>query len=259
MLRRAATSAVHAAWERACLYGAIGPDHPRAARFGAFGAGSLVAFPPGSVYNERWIRIGSGTMIGPWVTLSAGMAPGQHMLTDPVVAIGDRVVVGRGSHIVGHLRVEIGDDVQTGPYVYVTDQNHGYADPDVPIGTQVPHDAPVSIGSGSWLGAGVIVLPGSQIGRNVAIGAGSVVRGTIPDHSLAVGVPARVVRRYEPGTGWRAVASGPSADSRVAGTAGHGPADAGPADAGPADAGPADAGPADGWHGERGAGEPAGG
>ena len=208
LFRRTATSAIHGAWEWICLYGAIGPDHPRAARFGSFGAGSFVAFPPGSVYNERWIRIGSGAMIGPWVTLSAGMAPGQQMITDPVVAIGDRVVIGRGSHVVGHLCIEIGDDVQTGPYVYVTDQNHGYSDPDQPIGTQVPHDAPVVIGPGSWLGAGVIVLPGARIGRNVAVGAGSVVTGTLPDHCVAVGVPARVIKRYEPGSGWRAVRSG---------------------------------------------------
>src|SRR6185437_8526833 len=70
----------------------------------------------------------------------------------------------------------IGDDVFTGPYVYITDQNHGYADPDMPIGRQMPHNAAVRIGSGSWLGAGAVILPGACIGRNVVIAAGSVVR-----------------------------------------------------------------------------------
>lgn len=203
--RRLATTAIHGVWERACLYGAVGPSHPRAARFGAFGPGSLLAFPPGTIYNERWIHVGAGTTIGPWVSLSAGMAPGQHMVTDPVVAIGDRVLIGRGSHIVGHLHIAIGDDVQTGPYVYITDQNHGYEDPHSPIGTQWPKEAPVTIGAGSWLGAGVTVLPGARIGRNVAVGAGAVVVGELPDHSVAVGAPARVVRRYSPDGGWRAV------------------------------------------------------
>lgn len=202
--RHQVTSALHGAWEWACLYGAIGPDHPRAARFGAFGAGSLLAFPPGAVYNERYIRIGAGTTIGARVSLAAGMAPGQQMVTDPVVSIGDRVLIGRGSHIVGHLHIEIGDDVQTGPYVYITDQNHGYEDPDQPIGTQWPHEAPVVVGSGSWLGAGVVVVPGATIGRNVAVGAGSVVTGHLPDHCVAVGAPARVVKRYVPGQGWQA-------------------------------------------------------
>ncbi len=95
-------------------------------------------------------------MIGADVTLSAGFAPGQDLGPDPIVRIGDRVVLGRGSHVVGHRSIEIGDDVYTGPYVYVTDQNHVYADPDVPIGRQWPTEAPVRIGNGSWLGTGVV-------------------------------------------------------------------------------------------------------
>jgi acetyltransferase-like isoleucine patch superfamily enzyme len=185
-----------------CELGAIGPDHPRAKRFGAFGEGSILAFPLGALYNEHYIQIGSRTMIGPYVSLSAGMAPGQDMVTNPVVRIGDRTLIGRGSHIVGHFSVDIGDDIQTGPYVYITDQNHVYTDPDVPIGKQWPADVPVSIGSGSWLGTGVIVLPGANIGRNVVVGAGSVVTGDLPDHCVAVGSPARVVKLYEPGRGW---------------------------------------------------------
>ncbi len=185
-----------------CELGAIGPDHPRAKRFAAFGEGSILAFPLGALYNEHYIEIGSRTMVGPYVSLSAGMAPGQEMVTNPVVRIGDRTLIGRGSHIVGHFSIDIGDDIQTGPYVYITDQNHVYTDPDVPIGKQWPTDVPVSIGSGSWLGTGVIVLPGANIGRNVVVGAGSVVTGDLPDHCVAVGSPARVVKLYEPGRGW---------------------------------------------------------
>ena len=57
------------------------------------------------------------------------MVPGQRCVTDPVVRIGDRCLIGRGSGIVGHLAIDIGDDVWTGQYVYITDQNHGYDDP----------------------------------------------------------------------------------------------------------------------------------
>ena len=140
-------------------------------------------------------------MIGPYVSLSAGMAPGQEMVTDPVVRIGDRTMIGRGSHVVGHFSIDIGDDIQTGPYVYITDQNHVYEDPDMPIGLQWPKEASVSVGSGTWLGTGVVVLPGAQIGRNVVVGAGSVVIGELPDHCVAVGSPARVVKRYVDGRG----------------------------------------------------------
>jgi acetyltransferase-like isoleucine patch superfamily enzyme len=78
----------------------------------------------------------------------------------------------------------------------LTDQNHGYQDPDTPIGRQPPVNRPVTIGPGSWLGAGAIVLPGARIGRNVVIAAGSVVRGDVPDRCVVAGVPARIVRRH---------------------------------------------------------------
>ncbi|HEY2814841.1 MAG TPA: acyltransferase [Acidimicrobiales bacterium] len=179
--------------------GAVSPDDERGRRFGAMGPGSIISFPPGSVFGERWIRIGARTLIGPHVSLSAGMAPGQPMEHDPVIRIGDGCSIGRGCHIVGHRSIEIGDDVTFAPYVYVTDQNHVYADVDTPIGQQWPAEDPVTIGSGSWLGANVIVLPGSHIGRNVAVAAGSVVRGCLPDHCVAAGAPAAVVRRYTDG------------------------------------------------------------
>ena len=215
--RLAASVAIDTARTWVCELGAIGPDHPRARRFGAFGEGSLLAFPPGAVFNEQFIRIGARTMIGPYVSLSAGMAPGQAMVSDPVVSIGDRTLIGRGSHIVGHFCIEIGDDIQTGPYVYITDQNHVYDDPDVPIGQQWPVEASVFIGSGSWLGTGVVVLPGAHIGRNVVVGAGSVVNGELPDCCVAVGAPATVVKRYEPGVGW---SPADRADQKLAGSSG---------------------------------------
>ncbi|MGH8988842.1 MAG: acyltransferase [Acidimicrobiales bacterium] len=201
-LGRAAAETLRRTWEWAPFAASVGPDDARARRFAAFGEGSLLAFPTGTVYNERYVAVGAGTMIGPYVSLAAGMAPGQQMLTAPVVRIGDRCVIGRGSHIVGHWSIDIGDDVQTGPYVYVTDQNHGYEDPDEPIGRQQPLEASVSIGAGSWLGAHAVVLPGAQVGRHVVVAAGAVVRGWVPDHCVVAGVPARVVRRWSRSKGW---------------------------------------------------------
>ncbi len=192
--RRVANEVVHRGWEGAVELGAIGPDTRRGRRFGQFGPRSVICFPPTAIVNERYIHIGSGTVIGPNVTLSAGMVPGQQCMTDPVVRIGDRCLFGRGSGIVGHLSIEIGDDVWTGHHVYVTDQNHGYADLDRPISQQMMPERPVRIGAGSWLGHGTVVLPGATIGRHVVIGANSVVRGEIPDFVVAAGNPARVVK-----------------------------------------------------------------
>jgi acetyltransferase-like isoleucine patch superfamily enzyme len=199
---------VHWGWAAVQRAGVVTADTPAARRFAAFGSGSRVAFPPGSVFGERWIVIGTGTLIGASVTLSAGMVPGQDLGPVPVLRIGDRCVIGRGSHIVAHHSLTIGDEVFTGPYVYITDQNHSYADPDQPIGRQMPLNAAVLIGSGSWLGAGAVVLPGTHIGRNVVVAAGSVVRGTVPDRCVVAGVPARIVREYVPDGGWTGPFSG---------------------------------------------------
>ncbi len=194
--------AVHWGWREFQRAGLVTAETPAGRAFRRFGRGSIMAFPPGSVFGENGIEIGEDTLIGQQVSLSAGALPGQDLLQLTVLSIGDRCVIGRGSHIVAHESVEIGDDVWTGPYVYITDQNHGYEDPDTPIGRQFPVNRPVSIGSGSWLGAGAIVLPGASIGRNVVVAAGSVVRGTVPDHCVVAGVPARVVREYTV-AGWR--------------------------------------------------------
>ncbi|MFM8303592.1 MAG: acyltransferase [Actinomycetota bacterium] len=185
--------------------GSIGPDHRRARRFGAFGEGSAICFPVTALYGERYIRLGARTIVGPHCTLSAGVSPTHELDRDAAVVIGTGCLIGRGSGIVAHESIEIGDDVFTGHHVYITDANHGYEDPDVPIGRQFAAPRPVSIGAGSWIGHGAVVLPGSHIGAHVVIGAGAVVTGTIPDYSVAVGAPARVVRRYDPGDparGW---------------------------------------------------------
>ncbi len=58
------------------------------------------------------------------------------------------------------------------------------------------------IGAGSWLGHGALVLGGANIGEHVVVGAGAVVTGDLPDYSVAVGNPARVIRRYVADEGW---------------------------------------------------------
>ncbi len=189
---------VRLGWEWAGRWGSIGPHDRRGRRFGAFGDGSIICFPPSALFNERYISIGAATMIGPQVTLSAGMVPGQQCASETVVRIGDRCLIGKGSGIVGHLSIEIGDDVWTGHHVYITDQNHGYRDLSLPISRQAMPERPVRIGDGSWLGHGTVVLPGSTIGRHVVVGANSVVSGDLPDFSVAVGAPATVVRSYDP-------------------------------------------------------------
>ena len=205
-VERIAGDAIHAAWREITRLGAIGPRHRRARAFHTFGAGSMIAFPPTVLFGEGRIAIGCNSTIGPLASVSAGMPSQAGARGEPIIKIGDRCTLGKGIGIVGHERVELGDDIWTGHYVYVTDQNHGYEDLDLPIGVQMWKNEPVSIGDGSWLGHGAVVLPGSRIGRHVVVAAGAVVAGLqAPDNSVVAGVPARVVRRYVAGEGWVSV------------------------------------------------------
>ena len=224
--------AVHWSWRAMRQAGAVTAGTPAGRRFAAFGKGSVIDFPVGALFGEPWIVIGADTLVGTHVTLSAGMLPGQDLGAEPVLRIGDRCVIGRGSHIVAHQSIVIGDDVYTGPYVYITDQNHSYSDPDVPIGRQWPVNTATSIGPGTWLGAGAVVLPGADIGANVVVAAGSVVRGRIPDRCVVAGVPAKVIRCYVAGDGWtppRRTAPRPLAPGTMRDLPPDGLASAGPA------------------------------
>ncbi len=180
----------------------IGEEDRYAKTFHYFGSGAALLAPQGVIYNEGYLSIGDETMVGPNVCLTAGMGPGQTMLSNPVVRIGRKCIIGRGSHIIGHWSIELGDEIQTGPYVYITDQNHGYEDINAPVGWQATKEGAVKIGSGSWLGANVVILPGTTLGRNSVVAAGAVVRGEFPDHVVLGGIPARILRHYDEARGW---------------------------------------------------------
>jgi serine acetyltransferase len=201
--RRALATAIHRGWDWVCRHGEITPDAPARLRFRRLGEGTCISFPTGAIYGERWIEVGPHTLIAPYVTLTAGFVPGAYLGADTVVRIGAGCSIGRGNQIIGHHSIEIGDDVFTGPNVYVTDQNHTYRDPTMPIGRQWPENNPVVIGDGCWIGTGAIILPGTRLGRNVAVAGGAVVRGEFPDHCVVAGVPAKVVRTFDATDGWQ--------------------------------------------------------
>jgi serine acetyltransferase len=202
LARRLAQRAVHAALRFVDRAGEVVPGTPLADRFGSFGPGSCIDFPPATLLNVHAIHLGRDVLVGRQATLAAGYGVGDHRLGDRALVLGDGCVLGAGTTITAHERVELGDHVYTGQGVFITDASHGYQDPVTPIGRQFGRHEPVVVGAGSWLGHGAVVLPGSRIGRNVVVAAGAVVRGVVPDHAVVAGNPARVVRRLEPGRGW---------------------------------------------------------
>ncbi|MEP4078160.1 acyltransferase [Haloferula sp.] len=123
-----------------------------------------------------------------------GGSPGEA----EVITIGDKVSIAGHCTITACRKVVIEDEVLIARYVYISDHSHEFSSPNIPIKDQGIRDvAPVCIKQGAWLGQGVVVCPGVTIGKNAVIGANSVVRNDIPDHCIAVGAPARVVRKIE--------------------------------------------------------------
>lgn len=199
---RGVNRGVHAVWQWLDRAGEIVPGTRAAAAFGSFGAGSCIDFPPATLLNCRSIHLGSGVLVGRQATLSVGYGADDPNLPDRALVVGDRSILGARVSITAHSSITIGEAVFFGQSVFVTDASHGYQDPTRPIGQQFGTHQPVSIGDGSWIGHGVVILPGTRIGRNVVVAAGAVVRGEVEDYAVVAGNPARVVRRLEPDVGW---------------------------------------------------------
>jgi acetyltransferase-like isoleucine patch superfamily enzyme len=110
------------------------------------------------------------------------------------ITIGKRCFIGERSVIRGQGGVRIGDDVLLAPHVQILAIDHVVTTSRVPIMDQGIRGAGIVIEDGAWLGAGSIITDGVRIGRNAVVGAGAVVTRDVPDGTVAVGVPARVVR-----------------------------------------------------------------
>jgi virginiamycin A acetyltransferase len=112
------------------------------------------------------------------------------LLSKTGAIIDDHVYVGPGCHL-GLVHLERDVLLAAGVHVPSGAHLHGTDDPDTPIRDQPGRPVMVTIGAGSWIGSGAIVL--ADVGRNCVIGAGSVVTKPIPDNVVAVGNPARVI------------------------------------------------------------------
>ena len=113
--------------------------------------------------------------------------------------IGDCTSIGYRSHIFAAQLVRIGKHVLMANQVYISDNLHGFEDINSPIAWQpLTTPGPVIIEDHVWLGENVCVLPNVTIGKHSVIGSNSVVTKNIPPYSVAVGIPARVIKQYNP-------------------------------------------------------------
>jgi acetyltransferase-like isoleucine patch superfamily enzyme len=113
------------------------------------------------------------------------------------LSVGSNCEFGYNNHIASIESVMIGDSVLTANNVYISDNIHEYLDVNKPIIQQsIRFKGAVNVGDGAWIGENVCII-GASIGKNSVIGANSVVTRDVPDFCVAVGSPARVIRRFD--------------------------------------------------------------
>jgi acetyltransferase-like isoleucine patch superfamily enzyme len=110
------------------------------------------------------------------------------------VSIGKNTGINANAFIGGQGGIAIGDNVILGPGVMIFSENHVFADADTAIKDQGVSRVGVVIGNNCWVGAGVTILDGVNIGEGCVIAAGSVVTKSIPSNSIAKGIPAKVCK-----------------------------------------------------------------
>ena len=161
-------------------------------QFKHFGKKSRIDKPL-RVEGKRFIEIEDHVYVQPYTWLACQPLTG---CSNPILKLGKGAVIGNFNHIYATQSIVIEDYVLTADKVYISDNLHGYSDPNVPIVQQpIKQIGEVRIGEGSWLGENVCVI-GASIGKHCTIGANSVVTHDIPDYSVAVGAPARVIKQY---------------------------------------------------------------
>ena len=159
-------------------------------RFHSFGENAIV-HRPGSVFGAHQIAIGDNTLILGGCYLSVETPAWERPA--PVLSIGDRVGIRPYCMISASEQITIENDVIIGAFSSVIDSDHTFAEGRPNVMHNPVRTAPIRIGRGTWLAERVAVLRGSTIGRCCIVGANSVVRGDLPDYSIAAGAPARIV------------------------------------------------------------------
>ena len=175
---------------------------------GSVGRG--VVFGHGVVLRHpHKIRIGDGVVVDDLVVLDAkgsdnlGITLGEGVFLgrgtilsckNGDIVLGDRVNIGFHSEIFSGSRVVVGKDGLFAAYTYLVGGGHEFERTDLAVIDQPRSSVGITLGDNVWLGAGAKVMDGVRIGNAVVVGAGAVVTNDLPDGSVAVGVPAKVVR-----------------------------------------------------------------
>ncbi len=164
------------------------------------GSGTLELGPSFNIHKHVQFRIEQGEV----VRLGDGIGIDSYTIIEPqgngstpgFIDIGSNSFIGSFCHFSGDGGITIGKNVGIGAYTRIAASTHQYYDADGMILERPKTCQGITIGDGVWLASHVAILDGVTIGDNAVIGAGSVVRTSIPPRSVAVGAPARVVKTF---------------------------------------------------------------
>lgn len=150
-----------------------------------------------SLVGGEFISIGDNTLIGTQAVITAWGTHGVYKFC-PSINIGNNVSIGNDCHITSINNILICDNVLMGMKVTITDNSHGSNKFEeliiAPVNRKLYSSGPIIIEEGVWIGDKVTILPNTRIGKNSIIGANAVVTGDIPSNSIAVGIPAKVIK-----------------------------------------------------------------
>jgi acetyltransferase-like isoleucine patch superfamily enzyme len=165
-------------------------------KFNKFGK-NVTLMKPYMLTNSRYIDIEDNVFIREYSRIEAIDSDGFTEFK-PVLRIRKGAHIEQFFHVGACEYVEIGENVLIAGRVYISDHNHRFSDIGKPILAQgIESGGRVIIEENAWLGEGCVILPGVTIGRNSIIGSNAVVTKDVPPYSIAVGIPARVIKRYD--------------------------------------------------------------
>lgn len=147
------------------------------------------------IFTGRYVKVKKGVIIYKNSRIQ-GISSYVGIPYTPLIILNEGVSIQQNCHITCAKRIEVGSNTSIAANVTITDIDHPYYNINIPIEKQPLEVKSVKIGSDCKIYNNVVILKGTNIGNHCVIGANSVVKGTFHDNSIIVGIPARIVKRY---------------------------------------------------------------
>lgn len=146
--------------------------------------------------TPEFISIGNGVYIWNDARIE-GVSSYAHKSFEPHIILEDGVSIQQRCHITAADILVIGKNTMVSFDVSIQDTDHEYEDLSMPVGNQPLRVKKTSIGENCFIGSGAKIQAGTILGRHCVVGTNAVVRGTFQDYSVIVGVPGKIVKRYD--------------------------------------------------------------